>query len=585
MYAFSWADISIHFDAVRILAAILAMILMGIYFFKVLRNASRVPMNGLHDDASGTAEGKRDNRLGRYIQPADANEEALNWNRDKVDPRQNASSPPSDEREKTVLVADDDPVVVLALSQRLKRLGFHVVHSPDAAHALMGAIKIMPDLIIMDVKMPSGNGLAAAEMMASDPRYQNIPVIIHSVLDDEPTRDRCKNLGLRYVEKSPKSWSQIKSIVETLFGIIEEESKMQEASAAKTDNHAAESELPAFGHLPANRPTDDLPAAETEKTPSLEKSTLPISGAYVPVCGHARLICIDSNEGELDLFETRLSGLGVEVIKCHDLEEGFWTCFTEKPHAVIIQLAKESEKLLEILDRFVVHPFTKKIPVIFINHENAIPTEDLPAGENFEVVNTPIAWHDFIAVLEKIVPISAPQKDDPLAKPKGPGFEIESVGEAVSGEAKEPAESSGEAVMQILCIDDDPLITQSVAIRMKPYGIEVLGVENGMGGYMRAVANRPDVILLDMQMPNGDGHYVLSKLKEHPRTKDIPIIMLTIESNHGVRRQMIGLGASGFLSKPVRWSDLFEELGNHVELPKKAVDDYHLKLESMASVY
>ena len=305
----------------------------------------------------------------------------------------------------------------------------------------------------------------------------------------------------------------------------------------------------------------------------------------MPVCGHARLICIDSDEGELDLFETRLSGLGVEVIKCHDLEEGFWTCFTEKPHAVIIQLAKKSEKLLEILDRFVVHPFTKKIPVIFINHENAIPTEDLPAGENFEVVNTPIAWHDFIAVLEKIVPISAPQKDDPLAKPKGPGFEIESVGEAVSGEAKEPAESSGEAVMQILCIDDDPLITQSVAIRMKPYGIEVLGVENGMGGYMRAVANRPDVILLDMQMPNGDGHYVLSKLKEHPRTKDIPIIMLTIESNQGVRRQMMGLGASGFLSKPVRWSDLFEELGNHVELPKKAVDDYHLKLESMASVY
>jgi CheY-like chemotaxis protein len=127
---------------------------------------------------------------------------ALGWDREEM-PDAVATSQP--ELQKNILVADDDPVVMLALSQRLQHLGYSVMRSPDAMHALLGAIKIRPDLVILDVNMPSGNGLAVCEMMASDQRYSGIPVIIHSIVGDEATRQRCRQLGAYHIEKSTRS--------------------------------------------------------------------------------------------------------------------------------------------------------------------------------------------------------------------------------------------------------------------------------------------------------------------------------------------------------------------------------------------
>jgi CheY-like chemotaxis protein len=540
MFAFLWHEISVELNPLLCLAACSALLVLGMYIYILFRRKIRSRAEKFHGGRAGNETSIEEAaRSHRFFKSYEKDANTQNWEDDKKDAH--------------------DFVVVQALSIRLKRLGFEVVQSPDAAHALMGAMKIHPDLIIMDINMPSGNGLAVAEMMASDPRYTKIPVIIHSAITDEASRERCKKLGIWYVEKSPKAWSEIKVIVSTLFEIKEKKSDPVETEK-------------------------NLENIEKIDTKSLSDEAVERVTPLVPLCGRARIICIDSSEGELDLFESRLSALGVEVTKSHDLEEGFWTCFTEKPHAVIIQMAHEHKKLLEMLDRFIMHPFTKSIPIIFINHNNDIPQADLPVGNNFKVVDTPIAWHDFVLLLEKIVPISTPQDDDPLAKPVHGSKDTSAAKKALDTEPAAFSETAGEPTLRILCIDDDPVIAQSVAIRMKPYGIEVKGVLNGMTGYLQAIAERPDVVLLDMQIPNGDGHYVLDKLKEHPRTKDIPVIILTIETNQGVRRQMLSQGAAGFLSKPVRWNALFEELGSNVPLPSKAIEDYKLHHQLTESV-
>ena len=139
--------------------------------------------------------------------------------------------------------------------------------------------------------------------------------------------------------------------------------------------------------------------------------------------------------------------------------------------------------------------------------------------------------------------------------------------------------------LKILCIDDDPVIAKSIALRVRSYGIELSEAANGTQGFYLGLRERPDLILLDLQMPEGDGHYVLSKFKNHPLTKDIPIVILTSETNAGVRRKLISLEAAGFLSKPVRWKEFFEEMGRFVKLPKKLVADYHLSEEEhLASI-
>lgn len=62
--------------------------------------------------------------------------------------------------DKVVLIADDDNELSQGLAIRLRGLGYTVMRSPDASHALIGAMRLTPNLIILDVDMPSGNGLA-----------------------------------------------------------------------------------------------------------------------------------------------------------------------------------------------------------------------------------------------------------------------------------------------------------------------------------------------------------------------------------------------------------------------------------------
>ena len=433
--------------------------------------------------------------------------------------------------------------------------------------------------------------------MASDPHYAGIPVIIHSVLGDEATKERCLKLGAGHVEKSPQSWAQIKSLIETLIGkgggeVDPMETMPQSADVLPREQSAPEPDNESAQPQPTTTPPPIVHVPVNHSGPEKSESALPAKPSDVvperisSACGHGRILCIDGPQGELELLQNRLSALGVEVTRISDLDEGFWSCFTDKPHIVVIQTVSSGKNLKEVLHRFVEHPLTRNFPIIFINQDNALSAEELPTSTNFKVLQSPIVWKDLLRELEKIIPIADRQDDDPLAKTEHPGKETDHVVDQAAGTIDHPLQTKieGIAPLKILCIDDDPLIVKSISMRTKPYSIEVKGSPNGTAGYLQAISDLPDVILLDLQMPNGDGHYVLGKLKEHPRTKDIPVIMLTVEKHQGVRRQMIGLGASGFLSKPVRWTDFFEELGRHVELPKQLIADYKLPDGTLVSV-
>ncbi len=385
------------------------------------------------------------------------------------------------------------------------------------------------------------------------------------------------------MEKSPNSWAEIKSIVETLLGKPGGEVPAAEVAAKPTDDLPALKSAapldestqpqPEAADTPAGADADKAQNAAEPGPASPEQQPGAAMQPIIPVCGHARVLCIDGPGNELELFHNRLSALGVEVTRMHDLEEGFGMCVIDKPHVVVIQMADGGKKLLECLHRFVTHPCTRNFPVIFINHGNEIPVNQLPRSPTFNTFSTPVAWKELYRNLEKIIPIADLQSDDPLAKAASSGSKAE---EKPSPGPTAQAETGQERPLKILCIDDDPLIEKSIIARVKPYAIQVKGAANGTAGYLQAISDMPDVILLDLQMPEGDGHYVLAKLKEHPRTKDIPVVMLTVETHQGVRRQMLGLGASGFLTKPMRWQEFFAEIGHHVALPEQLISDYHL---------
>ena len=122
-------------------------------------------------------------------------------------------------RPKSVLIADDDAMLVRVLTVRCRHLGLEVRQASDAMQALVMIHKDPPDLIIMDVSMPAGDGLSACRMLASDSRLQEIPVIILTGQSDEHIREQVGAMGAHYVLKSPDCWQEIKPLVSRLLNL------------------------------------------------------------------------------------------------------------------------------------------------------------------------------------------------------------------------------------------------------------------------------------------------------------------------------------------------------------------------------
>ena len=82
-------------------------------------------------------------------------------------------------------MADDDADIVKMLSQRCTSLGCSVIGVNNAFDAINEIHRLTPDLVCLDVGMPSGNGLGVCEMMASDEPLRKIPIIIFTGRSDE----------------------------------------------------------------------------------------------------------------------------------------------------------------------------------------------------------------------------------------------------------------------------------------------------------------------------------------------------------------------------------------------------------------
>ena len=103
------------------------------------------------------------------------------------------------------------------LSQRFSSLGCSVIGVNSALEAINVIHRVAPDLVVLDVNMPSGNGLSVCEMMATDDRLRLIPVIILTGQSDEKTIRRCHDMLVFYVQKGTNIWSRVEPLVRELL--------------------------------------------------------------------------------------------------------------------------------------------------------------------------------------------------------------------------------------------------------------------------------------------------------------------------------------------------------------------------------
>jgi CheY-like chemotaxis protein len=105
---------------------------------------------------------------------------------------------------------------------------------------------------------------------------------------------------------------------------------------------------------------------------------------------------------------------------------------------------------------------------------------------------------------------------------------------------------------RVLVIDDDQVILQLVTTLLESSGYEVQTAVGGEAGLNVALAFKPDVVLLDVQMPALDGYEVCRRLRQEASTQFTPVIMFTTSKDYQLNRQAFAAGAQACLPKPFR---------------------------------
>lgn len=112
---------------------------------------------------------------------------------------------------------------------------------------------------------------------------------------------------------------------------------------------------------------------------------------------------------------------------------------------------------------------------------------------------------------------------------------------------------------KVLFFDDDRLTQELVKSSLED-DFEVVCETSGALAIDSAEAVRPNIILLDLNMPNVDGFEVLKRLKSHPILSGIPIICVSGKQDESSRTRAYGLGAAGFISKPINVSQMSSDI-------------------------
>jgi response regulator RpfG family c-di-GMP phosphodiesterase len=124
----------------------------------------------------------------------------------------------------------------------------------------------------------------------------------------------------------------------------------------------------------------------------------------------------------------------------------------------------------------------------------------------------------------------------------------------------------------ILTIDDDPNVSQALKRRFGRYAVTLLQAHHGTQGIWLATTKRPDLIITDLRMPQGRGQDVVAYLVRDPRTRRIPIIVLTGLFDNELKRRMLHLGVGGYFTKPVSFEDLCQTVRRFIDLRQRPED-------------
>jgi DNA-binding response OmpR family regulator len=118
---------------------------------------------------------------------------------------------------------------------------------------------------------------------------------------------------------------------------------------------------------------------------------------------------------------------------------------------------------------------------------------------------------------------------------------------------------------RILLVDDEPDLVDTIQCRLEANSFDVITACDGQEGLEKAADERPDLILLDTNMPVMNGHEMLEQLRKRPDIKDIPVIMCTALCEPQDIAAASAYDIADYVTKPFDCTELIEKITNALE--------------------
>ena len=125
---------------------------------------------------------------------------------------------------------------------------------------------------------------------------------------------------------------------------------------------------------------------------------------------------------------------------------------------------------------------------------------------------------------------------------------------------------------KVLVIEDNEQNLYLITFLLNYHGYEVIQARDGLTAIQVAMETKPDLILLDIQLPEMDGYTVASRFRSESAFADVPIIAVTSYAMVGDRERSIEAGCTGYIEKPIDPDTFIPELEKYLSIRRKDTD-------------
>jgi len=117
---------------------------------------------------------------------------------------------------------------------------------------------------------------------------------------------------------------------------------------------------------------------------------------------------------------------------------------------------------------------------------------------------------------------------------------------------------------KILLVEDNPVNRRLAEFLLRSAGYQVREAATAQEAFELLKVDRPDLIVMDIQLPGMDGLEATKKIKEEPATRDIPVVAVTSYAMKGDRENALAAGCVGYITKPVDKATFVREIAEHI---------------------